>query len=218
MKKIIISILLLVTSFCLYAQNAETNEDNYYKFKTPSVIFTEGATFNQITRIEVLENRSNFVRETFLVGGYFNVSTSDLWLVDLELQLAAYYPLEVRFNGMTQQSMNMFNYAIDLFFGAKYTYEGFKYINFELSGGLHYTYQLTDEYYLNYLGFGTLDSIVFPISKGWSLVNSYFFSYDNANLGSNAKVQPYDASYQYHIELGVRYSKKVQNKYYYLGK
>ena len=215
MKKTIFVLMLLLTGTFIFAQ--ENKNDSPFNWP-PKLIFTEGASFNQITRIEVQPERSNFVRENFLLGAYCDISTKDFWFVDFDLKLAAYYPLANRFNGMDQKAKNMFNYAIDLFFGAKYTYEGFKYIILEGSAGLHYMYQITDEFHLNYAGLGLSGSITFPISKGWSLVNSYFFSYDNANLGSNAKVQPYDASYQYHIELGVRYSKKVQNKYYYLGK
>ena len=78
MKKILISLLILVSG--IFVINAEETSS----FTMPSLVFTEGATFNQITRIEVLENRSNFVRENFLVGAYFNVSTADLWLLDFE--------------------------------------------------------------------------------------------------------------------------------------
>ena len=216
MKKYFVLFLILLSSVFAFAEDT-SEETRGLNLKAPVFIFTEGATFNQITRIEVLENRSNFVREAFLAGAYFNMSTVDfLSFLDLELQFSAYYPLEIRFNGMSQKQNNMFNYALDMYFGAKYNYEKLKYINIEASIGLHYMYQLTDEFHLNYVGLGTLDSIVFPISSGWSLVNSYFFSYDNPNLGSNAKVQPYDASYQYHIDLGIRYSRKAPNSYSYI--
>lgn len=213
MKKLFATLVILFTATCAFSQEAETQQKNPLWF---NFVFTEGVTYNQITRIEVQEKSSNFVRENFLAGAYFNMQTDGLWLVDLELNLAAYYPFYNAFNGMAQKAKNMFNYGVDLYFGAKYSFDFLKYVNIEASVGLHYMYQLTDEYHMNYVGLGTLDSIVFPISHRWSIVNSYFFAYDNPNLGTNAKVQPFDASYQYHIDLGVRYSKASPNSYSYI--
>lgn len=214
MKKLFATLIILFSAACLFAQEAEiSKKTNPLWF---NLVFTEGLTYDQITRIEVQENSSNFVRETFLAGAYCNVKTDGFWLVDLELQLAAYYPFHNAFNGMAQKAKNMFNYGIDLFFGATYTFDFLKYVNIETSLGLHYMYQLTDEYHMNYVGLGTLNSIVFPITHRWSVVNSYFFAYDNPNLGTNAKVQPFDGSYQYHIDLGVRYSKASPNSYSYI--
>lgn len=216
MKKLFTVVMMLFAAAVVFAQE---NEESESQKKWPlwfDLVYTESASFNQITRIEVQEESSNFVRETFLAGANVNISTSGLWIFDLELQLGAYYPFKNAFNGMTQKSRNMFNYAIDGYFGAKYTFDKIKFVVIEASVGMHYMFQLTDEYYMDYVGLGTYDSFIFPITKNISVINSYFFSYDNPNLGSNAKVQPFDASYQYHIDLGIRVSRAVPNKYSYI--
>lgn len=231
MKKLFCSLILLlsITSITFAAKN-DTADKKTTKEEKPAkdekeikplwfnFSFNEGVSFAQITRIEVMETRSNFVRENYLIGAFVNCKTDDFWLFDLELQLSAYYPFKTTFNGMQQFPKNQLNYAFDMFFGAVYSYDTFKYVLLDASLGLHYMYQLTDEYHLNYVGLGFQGTLEFPIAKKWTIINNYFFSYDNANLGSNRKVQLFDASYQYHIELGVRYSKKVTNEYYYLGK
>ena len=81
---------------------------------------------------------------------------------------------------------------------------------------MHYMYQLTDEYHMHYLGLGAMLGIEFPISRGWTIVSKNYFAYDNANLGKNKLVQPFYGSYQYHINLGVRYSRRVNNSFSYI--
>lgn len=210
-KKILLTVILLFTTGFIFAQEAS----DYKESEEPAfkLVFTEGASFNQLTRIEVMEKTNNFVRETFLAGAFVNLQTVDLWFLDFQLQLGAYYPFYNTFNGMKQIPKNILNYAFDMYFGAVYSTDFLKYAVIDLSLGLHYMYQLTDEYHMNYVGLGTYNTIRFPISSGWSLVNSYFFSFDNPNLGTNAKVQPFNGSYQYHIDLGVRYSRKARNSY-----
>ena len=229
MKKFLCSLILIlsISSITFAAKNDSANKDSS-KAEEPAkekkeikplwfnLSFNEGVSFAQITRIETMETRSNFVREHFLIGAFVNCKTDNLWFLDLELQLSAYYPFKTTFNGMQQFPKNPINYAFDLFFGAVYSFDDFKYILIDTSLGLHYMYQLTDEYHMNYVGLGFQGTLEFPISKRWTIVNNYFISYDNANLGSNKKVQLFDASYQYHIELGIRYSKRVQNQYTYI--
>lgn len=213
------AILIILFSLCLMSKvfSQESSASEQKKFKL-NLSFNEGVSFAQITRIEVMKNRSNFVRENFLIGAFVNAKTDELYFLDLILQMSFYYPFRNHFNGMQQFSKNQLNYAYDLFFGAVYSFDKLKYVLIDTSLGLHYMYQLTDEYHLNYVGLGFQNTLEFPLSKKWSIVNNYFFSYDNPNLGSNKKVQPFDASYQYHIDLGVRFSSKVQNSYSYIGK
>ena len=81
---------------------------------------------------------------------------------------------------------------------------------------MHYMYQLTDEWHMHYLGLGLTTGFELPISAGWTIVNRNFFSYDDANLGTNKFMQKFRSSYQYHINLGVRYSRRVFNPYSYV--
>lgn len=188
-------------------------EDNSEGFKFS---FNEGVSYAQITRIESMKDRSNFVRENYLIGAFVNCKTDDLWFLDLELQLSAYYPFKTTFNGMQQFPKNPIPYAFDGLLGVTYSFDNLKYILLDFTLGMHYMYQLTDEYHMNYLGLGFQGTMEFPLTKRWTIVNNYFFSYDDANLGSNKGIQNFDASYQYHIDLGVRYSRRVPNSYYYI--
>lgn len=211
LKKLLSLFAVLLLSVTLFAQEAEG-----YNFKYR---INEGVSFGQITRIEVMENRSNFVRENMLIGAFCNFQTVDLYeWVDFTCQVAAYYPFYNAFNGMKQNPKNKLNYAVDGFLGATVTYDKIKWVPIDLSLGMHTMYQLTDEYHMVYLGLGFLGTLNFPLTENWTIVNNYFFSYDNPNLGGNKKVQKFDASYQYHIDLGFRYSVKAKNSYYYIAK
>ena len=201
-KKFLVSLLFMI-SFSLWSLD--------FNF-----VFDEGISFCQLTRIEKLEDRSNFVRENLMLGAYFSTQTVGFPVCDLQLDISAYYPFYQAFNGMKQQPKNIINYAFDGYFAIHGTYDRFKYVLITGSLGMHYMYQLTDEYHMHYLGLGGTLGIEFPLSKRWTIVNRNFFSYDNPNLGKNKLVQPFDASYQYHINLGVRYSRRVHNVYSYI--
>ena len=180
------------------------------------VTFDEGISYVQITRIEKLTDRSNFVRENMMVGAYFTTKTVGLPVADLQLDISAYYPVYQAFNGMPQKNRNVMNFAVDSYFGINGTFDWFKYVLVTGSLGMHYMYQLTDEWHMHYLGLGGSLGLELPISKGWTIVNRNFFSYDNSNLGDNKIVQPFFGSYQFHINLGVRYSRHVHNEYSYI--
>ena len=180
------------------------------------VVFDEGVSYAQVTRVEKLTDRSNFVRENMMIGAFFTTKTVGLPLVDLELDISAYYPFYQAFNGMEQHPRNVVNYAFDSYFGAYYDYDYFKYVIFSGSLGMHYMYQLTDEWHLNYLGLGLTIGFVLPVSPGWTIINRNFVSLDNPNLGQNKNIQKFEGCYSYHINLGVRYSRRVRNEYSYI--
>ena len=179
-------------------------------------IFDEGISFCQVTRIEKLEDRSNFVRENMMLGAYFSTQTFGLPLCEVQLDVSAYYPFYQAFNGMKQVPKNVLNYALDGYLALKIDYDAFKYVIFTGSLGMHYMYQLTDEWHMHYLGLGLTTGFELPVSKSWTIVNRNLFSYDDANLGTNKLMQRFRASYQYHINLGVRYSRRVHNEYSYI--
>lgn len=218
-RSLLILTILMIFSGYVFAQEevaeteepAQTPESNFIRFT-----FDEGVSFVQVTRVEKLTDRSNFVRENMMIGPYFTVKALGLPVADLQLDISAYYPLYQAFNGMKQQPKNVLNYAIDTYLAMNGTMKRFKYFLLTGSIGMHYMYQLTDEWHMNYLGLGISTGIEFPLSAGWTIVNRNYFSYDNANLGSNKTIQPFYASYQYHINLGVRYSRRVRNEYSYI--
>lgn len=203
MKKILFAISIMF--FCISAFCQEVK-----------VVFDEGVSYAQITRVEKLEDRSNFVRENMLIGAYFTTRTIDLPIADLEFDISAYFPIYQAFNGMQQQPRNVMNYAVDSYLGLNESFYWFKYVIITASIGMHYMYHLTDEWHMHYLGLGGTLGLELPISKGWTIVNRNFFSYDNANLGNNKLLQPFYAAYQYHINLGVKYSRRVHNEYSYI--
>ena len=231
MKRIfVVVIAFLIFGFSVFAQEVELEEEpveeeipvpvivEALEPAAPGVRFTfdEGVSFAQITRVERLTDRSNFVRENMMIGAFFTTKTVGLPVADLQLDISAYYPLYQAFNGMQQQPRNVLNYAVDSYLAVNGTLKTFKYVLFTGSMGMHYMYQLTDEWHMHYLGLGITTGFELPISAGWTIVNRNFFSYDNANLGPNKLIQPFYASYQYHINLGVRYSRRVRNEYSYI--
>ena len=211
MKKI-----FALTFAFLLAASLSAFEINFDMFKDCQIIFDEGLSYAQLTRIEKMENRSNFVRENMMAGAYYSVQTTGLPGIDFQLDVSAYYPFYQAFNGMKQKTRNMIPYAFDGFFGAQKTFKQFRYIYINCALGMHYMYQLTDEYHMSYLGLGGAIGVELPVSKRWTIINRNYFSYDNANLGSNKQIQKFDAAYQYHINLGVRYTKRVLNEYPYI--
>lgn len=221
-KKLLLLAGALMINGTVFAQNLPEQEDAIppaaHSLMNSKITFTEGVSYAQVTRIEVQKNASNFVRENMMAGAYLTIQTQDLSFFDLTATISAYYPFYQAFNGMKQKPRNMFNYAVDGFFGATISYDRWRYIDLDFSLGMHYMFQLTDEYYMHYLGLGGMIGMELPIAKHWTLMESNYFSYDNPNLGSNKNVEPFDGAYQYHINVGLRYSKKVENPYFYLGR
>lgn len=212
MKKNILLPFVFLISLSAFAFEFDFSLD---MLKGGKIIFDEGLSYSQVTRIEKMENRSNFVRENMMIGAYFSAQTTGLPLVDFELDIGAYYPFYQAFNGMKQEPKNMLNYSLDGFFGVQKTFKQLKYIYINTALGMHYMYQLTDEYHMHYVGIGAELGCEWPITQNWTLINRNFVSYDNANLGTNKNVQPFDASYHYSIDLGVRYTKRVHNDFPY---
>ncbi len=205
MKKFLFIAALFFISFSVFAIEFDCD-----------FIFDEGISFCQVTRIEKLEDRSNFVRENMMLGAYFSTQTEGLPLCEVQLDIGAYYPFYQAFNGMKQVPKNTMNYALDSYLALKIDYDKFKYVIITGSLGMHYMYQLTDEWHMHYLGLGLSTGFELPVSKSWTIVNRNHFSYDDANLGTNKLMQRFRASYQYHINLGVRYSRRVFNTYSYI--
>lgn len=220
MKKRFLLILFLISvSSLAFGQTEESNFDLppfVQSFLNTKYTFDEGVSYCQLTRIEKVPNASNYVRENMMFGAYFNAQTVDLSFIDLFSTFTVYYPFYQAFNGMAQKPRNMFNFAIDSITGITFTYERIKYVDINFSTGMHYMYQLTDEYYMHYIGLALILGLDFPITARWTIVNRDLFSYDNPNIGSNRKIQPFDGSYQYHFSFGVKYSQKVENKYSYI--
>ena len=186
--------------------------------KRPFVMFNEGASYALLTRLEKQDKRSNFVRQNHLAGLYFAVQSENMKPVNSMIRVAAYYPFFNTFNGMQQFPKQPILYAFDLFAAPMLQADMWKYVRLNFAGGLHYMYQLTDEYHMNYLGGGLLAGLELPLAKRWTILTDGTITVDYPNLGTNRLVQPFDLARQYNVSVGVQYSKRGKNKYSYLRK
>ncbi len=175
--------------------------------KTVYLEMEEGFTWANITRIQTATERSNFVWNDMLIGAYYTIRTQELPFLDLALRLQFFYPYQHKFNEMQQYSKQVILYAFDGFFGPYFKWNLFKHFNFSITAGAHCMYQLSDEYHLIYLGAGSILGLEFPVTRRWTITSSAGFTWDNANAGTNRLVQPFDYSWQWNINLGVKYSK-----------
>lgn len=211
-KKIFFSLALIF--FTLLPLCAKPSEKEIANSTTFGVIFDYGFSAAQVTRIEILNNRSNFVRENYMVGMYGAARTVNLPLINFIGQACVYYPLYQTFNGMQQDAKQTLLYAGDVFLSPIYEFNYFRYVKFDAALGAHFMYQLTDEWHMFYLGAGLRLGITTPIFQQWDLVSDVLLTIDSANLGQNHIVQPFDVSYQYHVNIGFRYTTKKLNSNY----
>ena len=227
MKRQLAAVVLLLCAFAAGAQQAAENgaesDDNldprtgFPKITAkPFVMFDEGLSFAQVTRISKQEGRSNFVWQDYLIGAHVAMMTENIKPFDLMLRVSAFYPFYHTFNGMQQYPKQTILYAFDLFSGPVIQANMWNYVRINFSAGLHYMYQLTDEYHLHYLGLGLFAGLELPVAWHWTILLDGTAALDYPNLGTNGIMQPYDYAWQYHINFGVRYSKKGANQYSYI--
>lgn len=198
--------------------NVEINEKTGFpKIKAkPFIMFNEGVAAAQVTRIQTLSGRSNFVWKNDFIGAFFQIQTRNMKPLNSIIRTSVFYPYFNTFNEVKQFPKQTILYAFDLFAGPILETDMWKYVRLKFGLGLHYMYQLTDEYHLNYLGGGALAGLELPVEPRWSVLLDGTFSFDYPNFGTNSLVQPYDYAWQYQLNLGVRYSVKGKNKYSYI--
>ncbi len=184
--------------------------------KKPFVMFDYGASLGLVTRIEIQKERSNFVRQTHLLGTYVAMQSANMKPVNSMIRLAGYYPIYNTFNGMGQKSKQPVLGAFDLFAGPMLEFDMWKYVFLKGAGGLHFMYQATDRYHLLYLGMGLLAGAELPVAKQWTVIINGMLSADYPNFGTNRQIQPYSVSWNYQLDLGVRYSIKGSHDYSYI--
>lgn len=234
MKKIFLAFSLALLIFPAFSQetnlfetstsddhndtNVEINEKTGFpKIKAkPFVMFNEGIALAQVTRIQTVSGRSNFVWQNDMIGAFFQIQTRNMKPLNSVIRTSVFYPFYNKFNEVKQFPKQTILYAFDLFAGPILETDMWKYVRLKFGLGLHYMYQLSDEYHLNYLGGGALAGLELPIEPRWTILLDGTFSFDYPNLGTNRLVQPYDYSWQYQLNLGVRYSVKGKNRYSYI--
>jgi len=178
----------------------------------PYFIFSEGAASSWLTRIIFQTERSNFVFEDFLVGLYFRTDLENFKYFTPMTRLAVYYPLVSTFNDFPQLPKNPLHYGVDLTTGVRFDILEFKYFRLNFGPALHMFFLNTDRWNYFNLGAAVFLGMEVPLTKNWTFLAGAFASLDNGNLGANRQMEPFDVVYQYQIEAGVRYSKKITNK------
>ncbi|MCI6315785.1 MAG: hypothetical protein MR877_01305 [Spirochaetia bacterium] len=141
-------------------------------------------------------DRSNFVWQNYFVGVCLTLQAENIRYINPMFRIAAYYPFYNTFNGMQQFPKQTILYAFDVFTGSAFK-TNIKDIRFTLTPGIHYMYQLSDEYHLNYPGRGISAGIELPVARHWSILNNGTITLDYANSGTNKDIQNFDISYQY---------------------
>ncbi len=208
----------LALSFATAEQEVEINSETGFPEITtkPYVAFDWGGCYNLVTRIQIQEERSNFVYQDHLIGAFFGLQTYDMKPIDSLARISVYMPVYKTFNGMKQKSKQTFLYAFDAFYALKLDFDMWKYVRFDVAAGPHLMYELTDAYHLVYLGGEALVRMELPLSKCWTILMDANFALDYANFGTNYAMQPFEVAYQYQYNFGARYSRKATNEYSYL--
>lgn len=176
-----------------------------------------GISWASITRIQKQTGRSNFVWNDKLIGAYYEMTTNNFLVmgrkvnVDLFARNAFYYPYAYTFNKVKQITTQTLLYNFDLFTGVKFSMNFWDWVTVSAKPGLHVLYQLHDKWHYVHLGAGLGLEAEMPISSRWSFNIGGIFTWDNANLGSNKRMRPFDLSWEYQAQLGFRYSKKKLN-------
>jgi len=177
-----------------------------------NLLFSEGVTCSWLTRIIKKTGRSNFVFEDFLPGLYFRMDLHTPIIITPMLRIAALYPLSSTFNQFPQKPKTPLHYGADVNLGAKFNILNFAYFRLNAGPAAHLFFLNSDRWnYLN-LGGAAFVGMELPVSQGWTLIINGFASLDSGNLGDNRTMEPFDIAYQYQVDIGVRYSKKLRNR------
>lgn len=212
--------LLLIFTFALFfpvcAQEINPKTGFPEITEKPFVTFDYGLASSWVTRLQFQEGRSNFAFENMLVGAYFDMHLENMKPCNSMIRIAAYYPLINTFNKVPQVSTQIILYGFDAFFAPVFEADMWKYVRIEFAPGIHFLYQLSDNWHYMSLGGGALLGTELPLAKRWTILINAIATFDYANLGTNAQMFPFDLSWQYQVSLGVRYSKKKPNTYSYI--
>jgi len=184
----------------------------------PFFLFSEGAASSWLTRITFQSERSNFVFEDFLIGLYFRADLENVKYVKPMMQLVFYYPTISTFNDFPQMPNTPLHFAVDLTTGLRFDILDFKYFRLNFGPALHMFFLNTDRWNYFNLGAAAFLRMEVPLTRDWTFLAGGYASLDNGNLGANRQMEPFDIVYQYQIEAGVRYSKKISNRTFLFAK
>lgn len=210
--------ILIFSLICSPIFSKENSEQTEKKRESNfSLIHNYGFAWNQITRIQLQSNRSNFVWRNDLIGAFYSIQTKKL-PINFIGKISAFYPYHYEFNKFPQISKQIIVYAFDLEAGPIWTFPIKNIMSINFSPVCHYRYQLSDEFSFNELGVGILTGFEFPISPKFTVLLNGDFVYSPFKLGKKVKMRPYDHIWHYGIQLGFRYSKRNLNQFTYFKK
>jgi hypothetical protein len=214
----------LILGSVIYAQEQET-ELLPLSFETDKAdlgtmifpTYNYGTTVSWLNRIIRQTGRSNFVFRDFLPGLFFDVELGNIKLITPMFRLAAYYPLVSTFNQMPQDPNTPLHYSADVLTGAKFKLLNTSCLRVNAGPALHLLFLNSDRWNYFDLGIAAVAGIELPLASRWTLLVNGNASLDNGNLGGNRLMEPFDIVYQYQFDIGVRYSKKIENATFLFG-
>lgn len=211
--KKIISVLVLASVSLAGAFAEEENEKSSSGFY---LLHNWGVSVSSVTRLQLNTTRSNFVWQDDMLGLYYEVQSKSL-PVNFIAKLSVFYPYHSSFNQMDQKAKQVILYAFDLTVGPYWSIPLWEFAILDLAPVVNVRYQLDDNFHHVDLGLGGRLGLEFPVSRKFSILLNGTFTYDFANLGSNAKIRPYDHAWTYAADLGFRVSKKHPNSIFYIN-
>jgi hypothetical protein len=176
------------------------------------LLFSEGAACSWLTRIIKQTGRSNFVFDDFLPGLYFRMDLHTTKNITPMARVAVLYPLASTFNQFPQLPKTPLHFGVDMNLGVNFNILEFEYFRLNAGPALHLFFLNSDRWNYFDLGAAAFVGMELPITQNWTLICNGFASIDDGNLGGNRNMEPIDITYQYQIDIGVRYSKKLKNR------
>jgi hypothetical protein len=174
-------------------------------------LFSEGAAFSWLTRIIRQSGRSNFVFKDSMLGVYSRVDMHIDNNITPMARLAVFYPFETTFNKYPQKPKTPLHIGMDMNLGVNFDIFDFSYFRLNAGPAFHLFFLNSDRWNYFELGITAFTGMELPITERWTLVCGFFASLDNGNFGANRDMEPFDIVYQYQVDIGVRYSKKLKN-------
>ena len=210
--------LIFVSGHALHAQEQLDPNTGFPVINPkPFIIFNEGVSWASVTRIQKQDSRSNFVFRDDMIGAFFGIQTKNMQPCNSIVRIAAYYPYHHTFNEVPQDSMQTILYGCDIFAAPLFETDMWKYVRIHFAPGIHFLYQLSDNWNYIDLGLGAQLGLELPVAWHWTILVNGFATADYGNLGSNKNMMPFDYCWEYQLELGLRYSRKAPNEFSYIN-
>jgi hypothetical protein len=205
-------LLAMVIAIDAFAQDKDEAASPAVEGERPFLLFSEGVACLWLTRIIKQTGRSNFVFEDFLPGLYFRMDLHTAKNITPMVRVAALYPAISTFNKFPQLPKTPLHFGADMNLGVNFNILEFDYFRLNAGPAAHLFFLNSDRWNYFELGAAAFVGMELPVAQRWTLICNGFASIDNGNLGANHSMEPFDIAYQYQIDIGVRYSKKLENR------